>query len=156
MKLKIIVVGKTKEKYLSAGEEDFRSRIAKYTGLEWVPLRPEKITPKCDVNKIKELEGQRILQQIEKGDFVVALDGSGMEINSEQFSEFIQDKMLAGIKYLTFIIGGTLGLSDDLLQRAHIKLSLSRMTLTHEMARLILLEQIYRGFTIIKNEKYHK
>ena len=156
MKIKVIVVGKTKENFLKLGEEEFQRRLRRYLNLEWIAVRPEEISPKSNETKIKTIEGQRIKEKIEAGEWIIVLDRRGEALSSEQLADFFLKKMHAGVKCITFVIGGTLGLSEELFQMANEKLSLSQMTFTHEMTRLILLEQIYRAFTIIKGEKYHK
>lgn len=156
MKIKVIVVGKTKENFLNLGEEEYRRRLKRYLNLEWIIVRPEKISARSNEAKVKAIEGQRITEKIEAGEWIIVLDRNGQAISSEQLADFFLKQMQTGMKCTTFIIGGTLGLSEDLFQMAKVKLSLSPMTFTHEMTRLILLEQIYRAFTIIKGEKYHK
>ena len=156
MKIKIIVVGKTKENFLQIGEEEFRKRLKRYIEIEWIVVKPEKIPDKCDETRFKASEEERIKQRIGQNEWVVVLDSRGKQMSSEKFAEFFQLKMMQGIKNMTFIIGGPLGLSDAFVQQANQSLGLSKMTFTHEMVRLILLEQIYRAFTIIKGEKYHK
>jgi len=156
MKIKIIVVGKTKEKFLQLGEEEFQRRLASYGRLESVVVKEEKAVSNKGEQTVRLKEGERILSQLSKGAFVVALDRRGEQLSSEQLAEFLQQKMNEGCGELVFIIGGTWGLGENVLKTAHRVLSLSKMTFTHEMSRLILLEQLYRAVTILKGMKYHK
>ena len=156
MKIKIIVIGKTKENFLQIGEEEFRKRLQRYIDLEWIIIKQQKITGKSNESTIKAIEGNRIKEKIKNGEWIVALDSRANQMTSKELADFFLTKMANGLKCITFIIGGTLGLSENVFHWVDQKLSLSKMTLTHEMSRLLLLEQIYRAFTIIKGEKYHK
>jgi len=156
MKIKIIVVGKTKEKFLQSGEEEFQQKLARYCQLEWVVVKEEKIISDKAEPIIKPKEAERILNKTSKGSLVIALDRTGDQMSSKELAEFLQQKMNEGYGETTFIIGGTLGLGKNVLKSAATVLSLSKMTFTHEMSRLILLEQLYRAFTILKGKKYHK
>lgn len=156
MKIKIIIVGKTKEKFLQQGEKEFKKRLMRYCHLDWTIIKEEKITANKTGQIIKLKEAEKISSQVSRGAFVIALDETGDQMSSEHFAEFLQHKMNDGVSEFTFIIGGALGLDDSILNKATKILSLSRMTYTHEMSRLILLEQLYRAFTILKGEKYHK
>lgn len=156
MKIKIIVVGKTKEQFLRLGEQEFQQRLARYCQLEKVVVKEEKIVSNKAEQTIKLKEAERILSQISKGNFIIALDRVGDQMSSDELAEFLQQKMNEGCGEMTFIIGGTLGLGETILKSAAKVLSLSKMTFTHEMSRLILLEQLYRAFTILKGTKYHK
>ena len=156
MKIKIIVVGKTKEAFVQAGEQEFRKRIPKYTDLEWVIIKPEKISEKSNELRIKSNDADRIKEKITTAEWIVALDSNANQLRSEKFADFFHRKMIIEQNCVTFIIGGPIGLGENILQIANEELSLSKMTFTHEMTRLILLEQIYRAFTIIRGEKYHK
>ena len=144
--ISIITIGKVKEKYLKQGVDDFLIRLKPFHKIEYVELKDKKTV---------ELEGKDILKKIKKG-FVVALDEKGNECSSKVFAEFIKKKCLEEGSNLVLIIGSATGLSEEVKERADLKLALSQMTFTHEMARLFLLEQIYRGFNIIKGTKYHK
>ncbi|MBT4540140.1 23S rRNA (pseudouridine(1915)-N(3))-methyltransferase RlmH [Candidatus Woesearchaeota archaeon] len=144
--IRIITIGKTKEKYLKQGIDDFLTRLKPFHKVEYVELKDKK--------SIKQ-EGKDILKKI-KDEFVVVMDERGNECNSKVFSEFIKKKCLEESGKLVFIIGSATGLSDEVKEKANLRLALSQMTYTHEMARLFLLEQIYRGFNIIKGTKYHK
>ena len=136
--------------------KEIKFELDKYPVAIKTLIKPEKITEKCDVTKIMIREEERIKQKIGQNEWIVALDSCGKQMSSEKFADFFQLKMAQGFKNITFIIGGPLGLSDAFFQGINERLCLSKMTFTHEMARLILLEQIYRAFTIIRGEKYHK
>ncbi len=144
-------MGLTGTGYLSEGLEDYEKRLKRYTSFE----RTDVPLPRSGKNDPREQEGELLLSKVESGDVVVLLDENGKEFNSVEFSDFIQKRMNAGTKRLVFIIGGAYGFSDSVRKRADHELSLSRMTLTHQMVRLFFTEQLYRAFTIIKGEKYH-
>ena len=156
MKISIIIVGKTKEKFLQLGEEEFQRNLARFCQLEWIVVKEEKIVSTRSGQIIKQKEANRILNKIPKGSYVIAVDRTGEQMSSEEFAEYLQMKMNEGLGKITFIIGGTLGLDNRVLKSATKVLSLSFMTFTHEMSRLILLEQVYRAFTILKGTGYHK
>lgn len=156
MKIKLFVVGKTKEKYLHMGETDFAGRLANYCQFEQVVVREEKILASKNEETIKIMEGERILQKLSSAGLVVALDQTGEQYSSEELATFIQDEINKGTREIDFIIGGALGLGRNVIEKASKKLSLSKMTFTHEMARMILLEQLYRAFSILAGTKYHK
>lgn len=144
-------MGLTGTGYLSEGLEDYEKRLKRYTSFE----RTDIPLPRSGKNDPREQEGELLLSKVESGDVVVLLDENGKEFNSVEFSDFIQKRMNAGTKRLVFIIGGAYGFSESVRKRADYELSLSRMTLTHQMVRLFFTEQLYRAFTIIKGEKYH-
>ena len=146
MKINLIVVGKLKEKFLIDGVNEYLKRI--------------KIFSKIDVQEISECrtideEGKKLLAKVPKNSFLIVLDVSGVELTSEKFAEKISELNLRGISEITFIIGGAFGLSDEVKNFADFRLSLSKMTFTHQMARLIIVEQIYRAFKINRGEPYH-
>ncbi|MDR0880705.1 MAG: 23S rRNA (pseudouridine(1915)-N(3))-methyltransferase RlmH [Clostridioides sp.] len=159
MNIQVISVGKIKEKYLKLGIEEFSKRLSKYCKLDIVELDDEK-APENLSDKgreiVKDKEGQRILTKIKQNSYVIALAIDGKNFSSEELAEFMSDLTVRGNSSLTFVIGGSLGLSDDVLVRADFKLSFSKMTFPHQLMRLILLEQIYRGFRINNGEPYHK
>ena len=146
MKITLIVVGKLKEKFLVAGVEEYLKRLRKFVKIEVREI------PEC---RTIEEEGQKILSLVPKDSWLCVLDVSGNEMTSEDFAKKIAALALDGVSNLTFAIGGAFGLSNELRQSATFRLSLSQMTLTHQMARLILVEQIYRAFKINRNEPYH-
>lgn len=155
MKLKIIWVGKTEESYLNSGSEIYIKRIANYIPTEIVTIPALKNTKNLSYSLQKEKEGEQILKHLQAGDFVVLLDEKGKHFTSVEFAEFMNQRMISGIKNLVLIIGGPYGFSESVYQKATQKIALSKMTFSHQMVRLILLEQIYRAFSILNNEPYH-
>ncbi|MBU5592324.1 23S rRNA (pseudouridine(1915)-N(3))-methyltransferase RlmH [Clostridium sp. MSJ-4] len=159
MNITIISVGKIKEKYLKDAIEEYSKRLKRYCKLDIVELSDEK-TPdnasKKEELQIKAKEGEAILKQIKENMFVIALDLKGKMISSEDLAFFIEDLGIKGESNLAFVIGGSLGLSQEVLERANYKLCFSKMTFPHQLFRVMLLEQVYRGFRIIKGEPYHK
>ena len=156
MKIRIISVGKTKEQFWRLAEVKFADRIQRYADLDLVVVRDASLEATRNVGLVKKLEAEKIMSKIEPGNFVIALDKDGRHMPSEEFARFIDQKMLHGVKCMAFVVGGPLGLSSDFVSQCQMSLSLSKMTLPHELAKIFLLEQIYRAFTIIKGEKYHK
>ena len=154
-KIKIIVVGNTKSSFLKEGESLYLKRLKHYTPTEWIEVKPEKVTKGTRKEGLLTLEGRAILKRIHSSDHIIVLDVTGREYTSEALSRRI-DRLSWKGDSMCFVIGGPLGISKEILDRAHEALSLSRLTLTHEMSRILLLEQLYRAFTIIKGEKYHK
>ena len=146
MKINLIVVGKLKEKFLVDGVTEYFKRLKKFSRLE------VREVPEC---RTVEEEGQKILSLVPKDSWLCVLDVSGAELSSEDFAKKIAALNLSGVSNLTFAIGGAFGLSEELRRAASFRLSLSRMTLTHQMARLVLVEQIYRAFKINRGEPYH-
>ncbi len=138
------------------GIEFYRKRIGHYVPVEIVEVKGERIGPKSNPEEIKAREAGRILKKIGTLETVFALDPAGRQFSSEAFSSFLGRLDEEGLNTQVFVIGGPLGLGQDALSRAHTAISLSRMTFTHEMARMILLEQIYRALTIARGEAYHK
>lgn len=155
LKIKIIVVDRTRSAFLSQGESFYLDRLKRYARIEWLETKPARITKGSPVQRILDQEGNFITKKLQSQDYAVALDRTGKAFDSEGLAAWI-DRLSISHNRLAFVIGGPLGLSKTVLSRANETLSLSRMTLTHEMSRLVLLEQIYRAFTIINNEKYHK
>lgn len=159
MQIFIISVGKLKEKYLQMGVEEFRKRLTPYCKLQLIEVAdepaPDQLKAK-EVELIKQKEGERILQHIKADHYVVALAIDGVNWSSEQLAEELEQLATYGNSQVVFVIGGSHGLGDNLLQRADKKLSFSNMTFPHQLVRLILLEQIYRAFKIIRKEPYHK
>ena len=146
MKINLIVVGKLKEKFLVDGIAEYLKRLKKFARLEICEV------PEC---RTVEAEGQKILSLVPKDSWLCVLDVSGIALTSEDFAKKISVLNLEGVSNLTFAIGGAFGLSEELRRAASFRLSLSQMTFTHQMARLILVEQIYRAFKINRNEPYH-
>lgn len=159
MNITIISVGKLKEKYLKEGINEYLKRLSKYAKVDIIEVpdekAPDNLSPK-EEEMVKEKEGQGILRHIKDNMYVVALDIKGKQLSSEELAEFLSQRALLGESSIAFIIGGSLGLSESVLNRANYKLSFSKMTFPHQLMRLILLEQIYRGFRIINGEPYHK
>lgn len=159
MNITVISVGKLKEKYLRAAIDEYSKRLSRYCKLDIVELNDEKTPDNASEKEeliIKEKEGANILKNIKDNMFVVALAIEGKMISSEELGEFIKEQGIRGNSNITFIIGGSLGLSKEVLNRADYKLSFSKMTFPHQLMRVILLEQVYRGFRIINGEPYHK
>ncbi len=155
LRIRLIVVGKTKEQFLRIGESFYMERLRRYATTEWIEVKGAKIRKGAATDKVLEIEGDAIADRICSQDYVIALDRLGKDFTSEQLAGHIDQLTLAN-SMITFVIGGPLGLSKEVLGRARQVVSLSKMTLTHEMCRLVLLEQLYRAFTIIHGEKYHK
>ena len=158
MKITIISVGKIKEKYLVEGIKEYSKRLSKYTKLEIIEVlderAPENLSKK-EMKIIKDKEGKKIESKI-KNSYVIALDIDGITFSSEELANKIEDIKTYNSSHVTFIIGGSLGLSSSILNNADLKMSFSKMTFPHQLMRLILLEQIYRSFRINNNEPYHK
>ena len=159
MRINIVCVGKIKEKYLKLGIDEFKKRLSKYCKLEIIELEdekaPENLSDK-EMIMIKEKEGKKILSKIKDNSYVIALAIDGKNLSSEELAETINKLGVRGISNITFVIGGSLGLSDEVLSRADYKLSFSKMTFPHQLMRLILLEQVYRAYRINNGEPYHK
>ena len=159
IKIRIIALGKLKESYLREAAEEYAKRLSKYCSLEITELNPVKLSDNPSNNEISaalKAEKENITAKIQKGSKVVALCIEGKQISSEDLSDVIADSANFGLGDLTFIIGSSYGLSEELKKIADIKISMSRMTFTHQMARVILLEQIYRAFKIKEGGTYHK
>ncbi|CAG7839062.1 hypothetical protein Z959_11145 [Clostridium novyi B str. ATCC 27606] len=159
MNITIICVGKLKEKYLKQAIDEYSKRLSKYCKLNIVQLNDEK-TPDNASEKdeliIKQKEGMRILSHIKDSMYVIALDIKGKMVTSEELADFINDLGVRGNSNIALVIGGSLGLDEEVLHRANYKLSFSKMTFPHQLMRVILLEQIYRAYRINSGEPYHK
>ncbi|MFD2697911.1 23S rRNA (pseudouridine(1915)-N(3))-methyltransferase RlmH [Mesonia sediminis] len=155
MKIKLIVVGKTDKGPLQDLIADYCKRLTHYISFELQVIPDLKKTKHLDVQQQKQKEGELILKEINTSDWLVLLDEAGKSFTSMQFAQELQKKLNAGTKQLVFVIGGPYGFSDAVYQQAKQKISLSKMTFSHQMVRLFFVEQIYRGFTILKNEPYH-
>jgi len=159
MKIKVVTVGKLKEKYLKDGIAEYSKRISRFAKLEMIELADEKTPDKASESenqKILEIEGQRILSKVGDRDFVIVLAIEGKMFSSEEFSKQLEEASIKGFSTLTFIIGGSLGLSSALKKRANLSVSFGLLTLPHQLMRLVLVEQIYRAFTIQQGSPYHK
>lgn len=159
MKIKIVTVGKLKEKYLKDGIAEYTKRISRFAKLEMIELADEKTPDKASESenqKILETEGARILSKVGERDFVVVLAIEGKTFSSEEFSKQLEQASIKGYSTLTFIIGGSLGLAPIVKNRANLFVSFGRLTLPHQLMRLVLVEQVYRAFTIQQGSPYHK
>ena len=158
MNVRVVCVGKLKEKFFEDACAEFSKRLTRYCSLEIAEVAdekaPESLHP-ADEALVKEKEGKRILKNIGPKDFVVALAIDGKQMTSEAFAAYLAERETEA-RPLTFVIGGSLGLSDEVYARANARLSFSKMTFPHRIARLLLLEQLYRGFKINAHEAYHK
>ena len=159
MKITVITVGKIKEKYLEDAIAEYSKRLSRYCKLEIIQVADEKTPDRASEvveTQIKDKEGERILSHIKDTAYVVALAIEGKMISSEELAELIDGLGVRGESHIQFVIGGSLGLSKKVLERADYKLSFSRMTFPHQLMRVILLEQIYRSYRIVNGEPYHK
>lgn len=154
MKIRIICLGKTKQKFIEEGIIEYQKRITKYIKLEWQILPDVKLTGSKTIEIVKEQEAVILEKNLSQSSFLIVLDEKGKEFSSEKFAEFLEEKLSFG-KDIIFVIGGVYGLSKKILKRADLVLSFSRFTFTHQMIRFLLAEQLYRSFTIIKGKKYH-
>lgn len=155
MKICLLVIGKTDEEYLRQGLDIFTRRIPHYILFEMKIIPDIKNSKNMSEEQQKDKEGELILQQVLPSDEVLLLDEKGLEVSSAEFARFLEKKMLSGLRRLVFVIGGPYGFSSNVYARANGKLSLSKMTFSHQMVRLIFTEQLYRAFTILKGEPYH-
>lgn len=159
MNIAIVSVGKLKEKYLKMGIEEYSKRLGSYAKIDLIEVPDEKAPENlsdADMEIVKKKEGERILAKIGPDTYVIALAIEGKMKSSEQLADDIQSLMTYGRSKIAFVIGGSLGLHEDVMKRSDEKLSFSKMTLPHQLMKLVLVEQIYRAFRIIKNEPYHK
>ncbi len=159
MNIKIITVGKLKEKYLKMGIAEYAKRLSAYCKMELIEVPDEKAPEKlseAEMVQVKEKEGERILAKIPDQAYVFALAIEGKQRTSEEFAKEIEQLGVQGKSTLVFVIGGSLGLSDAVMKRSNTPISFGKMTLPHQLMRLVLIEQIYRGFKIVRNEPYHK
>ena len=155
MKIKLITIGKTDNKNLQALIEDYTKRLSFYVSFDFEVIPDIKNVKNLSETQQKQAEGNEILKRMIKSDTLILLDEKGNTYSSVQFSQFLQKKMNSGLKTLVFVIGGPYGFSDEIYKRANGKISLSSMTFSHQMVRLFFIEQLYRAFTILRNEPYH-
>lgn len=160
MDIKIIAVGKIKEKFYKQAIDEYLKRMQTYNKIEIIEVNdeqaPENLSDK-EIEQVKEKEGARILSKIQDSDYVVTLEIKGKQKDSVEFADFIENEMQEGFgRNLVFVIGGSNGLSKQVNQRSNYKLSFSKMTFPHQLMRVVLIEQIYRGFRIINGHPYHK
>lgn len=159
MNIQIVSVGKLKEKYLKLGIEEYTKRLGAYAKIDLVEVADEKAPENlsdADMEIVKKKESDRILAKIGADTYVIALAIEGKMKTSEQFAGDIESLMTYGRSKIAFVIGGSLGLHEDVMKRSDEKLSFSKMTLPHQLMKLVLVEQIYRAFRIMKGEPYHK
>ena len=159
MNIQIVCIGKLKEKYWTEAVAEYSKRLSRFCTLEIVELKESRLPDRASVAEeklVKQEEGREILKAIKPGSFVITLEILGKQLDSPQLAEKISQLSLEGKSNIAFVIGGSLGLSEEVSQRADFKLSFSKMTFPHQMMRVILLEQIYRAFKINRNETYHK
>ena len=159
MNIQIICIGKLKEKYWTDAVAEYMKRLSRYAAVEIVELKESRLPDKAgpaEEEKVKTEEGREILKSIKYGTYVVTLEIQGKQLSSEELAAKIEGLCLEGKSDVAFIIGGSLGLSAEVSKRADFKLSFSKMTFPHQMMRVVLLEQIYRSFKIIRHEAYHK
>jgi 23S rRNA (pseudouridine1915-N3)-methyltransferase len=154
MRIKFIVNGKTEDAYLLEGIAIYEKRLKHYCAYEQIIIPAVKAST-LSPEQMKVKEGELILKQLENSDFLVLLDERGKQFTSLDFAGFIEKQQVASVKTMVFLVGGPFGFSDEVYKRANLKMSLSNMTFSHQMIRLLFIEQLYRAFTIIKGEKYH-
>lgn len=155
MQIKLLAIGKTDRKDLQSLINEYQKRLSFYIKFDFEIIPDIKNTKNLSEEQQKNKEGDLILSKITPTDVLVLLDENGKQFDSVAFSEYLQKHMNSGIKQLVFVIGGPYGFSNEVYQKANGKISLSKMTFSHQMIRLFMIEQLYRGFTILKNEPYH-
>ena len=155
MNIKLLAIGKTDNKNLQTLIDEYTKRLSFYIKFDLEVIPDIKNVKNLSENQQKEKEGELILSKLSATDQLILLDENGKSFSSVGYSQYLQKKMNAGIKTLVFVIGGPYGFSEEVYQKAHGKISLSSMTFSHQMVRLFVIEQLYRGFTILKNEPYH-
>ena len=155
MKIKLLAIGKTDDKNLIKLIDAYQNRLKHYVKVELQLLPDIKNVKNLSEKQQKEKEGEILLKQLQPTDQLILLDEKGKDFRSKEFATYLQKKMNSGIKQLVFVIGGPYGFSDAVYQKAQGKVSFSKMTFSHQMIRLFVVEQIYRAFTILKNEPYH-
>ncbi len=155
MKIKLLAIGKTDDKNLIKLIENYQNRLKHYIKFELTIIPDIKNSKNLSEKKQKVKEGELILKQLQPTDQLILLDDKGKEFSSIEFSKYLQKKMNSGIKQLVLVIGGPFGFSDEVYKKSNGKISFSKMTFSHQMIRLFVVEQLYRGFTILKNEPYH-
>lgn len=159
MKITILTVGKIKEKYLKDAIAEYSKRLSKYCKLEIIEVEDEKTPDNASEtaeNSIRQKEAERLLKHIKSDAYVITLEINGKMLDSVEFSQKIEQLGIQGKSHLCFVIGGSIGLGEDILKRSDFAVSFSKMTFPHQLMRVILLEQIYRGYRIMKKEPYHK
>lgn len=155
MKITLLTIGKTEDKYLNEGIDIYLKRLKHYISFKIIEIPELKNTKSLSREQQKIREAELIFKNIQNTDHVILLDENGKELSSRGFSVFLNKKMVGGLQHLVFIVGGPYGFSDELYARSNDKLSLSKMTFSHQMIRLLFTEQLYRALTILKGEPYH-
>ncbi len=155
MTIKLLAIGKTDNKQLQALIDEYQKRLGFYIKFNFEIVHEVKKAKKLTENELKKKEGALILNQLKPTDVLILLDENGTQMDSVRFSLYLQKFMNSGVKRLVFVIGGPYGFSNEIYHKAQGKLALSKMTFSHQMVRLFFIEQLYRGFTILKNEPYH-
>ncbi len=155
MKIVLLTIGKTSEKYLIEGIQAYQKRLKHYTNFEIMEIPNIKNTQNLSKQELMKKEGVLILKQLQNSDYLVLLDEKGKDFSSIEFSQKLQTWMLGGKKRLVFVVGGAYGFSEEIYKKGNEKIALSKTTFSHQMVRLFFVEQIYRAFTILKNEPYH-
>lgn len=159
MKVTVLAVGKVKDKYLQLGIEEFTKRLSRFCKLELVEVKDEALSERLsakDLDLVRQREGNLILSKLPDGAYVIVMDIDGKQLSSEQLADAMEDVTTYGQNHIVFVIGGSVGLADEVKMRADLRLSFSKMTFPHQLFKLMLLEQIYRAFKINANESYHK
>ena len=155
MRITLLLIGKTEAGWLQSGVEVYSQRLGHYGRFNMIEVMPPKNTKQLNPNQLKEVEGKLILKYAADADQLILLDERGKSYTSEGFSVWLQKKMNGGTRHLMFVVGGAFGFSDEVYAAANGKLALSEMTFSHQMVRLFFVEQLYRAFTILRNEPYH-
>ncbi|HLS94607.1 23S rRNA (pseudouridine1915-N3)-methyltransferase [Sphingobacterium allocomposti] len=155
MKICLLCIGKTDEEFVKLGIENYTKRLKHYINFELIVIPDIRNAKNISQEQQKVKEGELLLKQLSRNDVVILLDERGKEFRSIDFSRFLEQKMIASVQRLVFIIGGPYGFSSEVYQRANQQLSLSKMTFSHQMIRLFFIEQVYRAFTIMRGEPYH-
>ncbi len=159
MRVNVLCVGRLKEKFYAEACAEFKKRISRYADMDIIEVNDEKAPEQLSaalMEQVKDAEGKRILEKIVTGEYIIAMDLKGKELTSPELSELMEEVMNSGKSRISFIIGGSLGLSDDVLKRADKRISFGKPTFSHQIFRIMLLEQIYRAFKIMRGEPYHK
>lgn len=157
--IKIVCVGKVREKFYADGCAEYKKRLSRFAKIEIIEVVDEKAPETlshAQMEQVKTAEGERLLSKLASDDFIIALCIDGESLSSLQFADKLQTCMTSGVSHIAFVIGGSLGLSQEVIARANCKLSFSRFTFSHQLMRVVLLEQVYRAMKILANEPYHK
>jgi 23S rRNA (pseudouridine1915-N3)-methyltransferase len=155
MQIRLLAIGKTDNQAIQSLIEEYQKRLGFYIKFEMEIIPDIKNAKSLNESAQKEREGELLLKKLQPSDDLILLDENGKQFRSVEFSEFLQKKMNSGLKHLVFVIGGPYGFSESVYSRANGKISLSKMTFSHQMVRVFFIEQLYRAFTILKNEPYH-